>query len=233
MADDNSHKPLGEKVKDWFESEGYPLEFRVAQAFEEQGFVSHQGHYVMDESDEQAREIDVVADADVDLKGGAFIRVSHVIECKWSRDKPWVIFTNRQSRLSESACIAQTVGSMLGEAVMFCLAGESSLYALEMFRRPERGGFSGRRAFEKHDQEKYDQFYRAVQGVTSAAVAEARRYDRPKPREFELPLATVIVFPMIVVDTNLFEAYYDPRAGEVRVSEVDRLRIFWRGSETT
>jgi hypothetical protein len=175
-----------------------------------------------------AKEIDVVADASIDLETGGFIRVSQVIECKWSRDKPWVVFTSRRSRMAESACIAQTAGSLLGRAVVYCLAGEKSLHSLEIFQRPERGGFSGRRAFEKQDQDKHDQFYRTVQSVAGAAVAEAERYDFPKPGELEVPRDAAIVFPIIVVDTNLFEAYYDSEVDEVRVSEVDRLKVFWR-----
>lgn len=33
------------------------------------------------------------------------------------------------------------------------------------------------------------------------------------------------------MDTQLFEAYYDPDRAEVRVSEVDRIRLFWRGAQ--
>jgi len=222
-------KPLTEKVRDWFESEGYPLEFRVARAFEQNRFDAKQGHYIVDETENQAREIDVVADIDADLEGGGFFRVSHVIECKWSQDKPWVVFTSPQSIMAESACVAQTAGSLLGEAVMFCVAGERSLHPLGMFKRPERGGFSGRRAFEKQDKDKYDQFYRTMQGVANAAAAQARRFGRSKPRDHEVPRDGNIVFPVVVVDANLFEAFYDPQGDLVRVSEVDRLRIFWRG----
>jgi hypothetical protein len=134
--------------------------------------------------------------------------------------------------MAESACIAQTIGSLVGEAVMFCLAGDRSLHSLELFKCPERGGFSGRRAFEKHENDKYDQFYRTVQGVVNAAMAEARRYDIPKPREHEVPRSGAIIFPVVVINGNLFEAYYDVQTNEVRVSEVDKLRIFWRGAKT-
>lgn len=221
---------LNEKVKQWFESEGYPLEFRVARVFEEHGFNPHQGYYVINEAEGQPREIDVLADMDLELEGSGFFRVSHVIECKWSRDKPWVIFTDRRSRMAESACIAQTIGSSLGEAVTFCVAGETALHQLAMFKCPERGGFSGRRAFEKQDKDTYDQFYRTVQGVVSAAAARAKAFNSPKDRDNKVPRDGVIVFPIVVVDANLFEAYYDAQSDEVRVSEVDQLRVLWRGS---
>lgn len=167
-------KTLEQKVKDWFDSEGYPLEFPVARAFEEQGFVSHQGYYVSDEQEEQAREIDVLANMDAGLDGEGFLRVSHVIECKWSRDKPWVVFTSPRSIMAESACMAQTAASSLGQAIMYCLAGEVELYPLHLFAYPERGGFSGRRAFEKQDKDGYDQFYRVVQSIVGAARSEAK-----------------------------------------------------------
>jgi hypothetical protein len=232
MGEDTS-KLLNQKVKDWFDSEGYPLEFRVARAFDEQGFVSHQGCYVTDEREEQAREIDILANIDATLEGKRFFRVSHAIECKWSRDKPWVVFTSRRSIMAESACIAQTAGSSLGQAIMYCLAGEAELYPLHLFKYPERGGFSGRRAFEKQDKDKYDQFYRTVQSVVSVAKSEAKNYDRPTPPWGEEPQQGAIVFPLIAVDAQLFEAYYDPDGDEVRISEVDRIRLFWRGAQST
>jgi hypothetical protein len=230
MSEGDAGRLLNEKVKEWFDSEGYPLEFRVAQAFEEQGFVSHQGHYVTNEEEEQAREIDILANMDADLTGGGYLRVSHVIECKWSRDKPWVVFTSPRSIMAESACIAQTAGSVLGEAVMYCLAGDAALYPLEIFKDPERGGFSGRRAFERQEKDKYDQFYRTVQSVVSASRAEAKSYDNPAHRLGEAPHEGAVVFPLIAVDGQLFEAYYDPHGDAVKVSEVDRIRLFWRGA---
>ena len=113
---------------------------------------------------------------------------------------------------------------------MFCVAGERALHPLRMFKHTERGGFSGRRAFEKQDKETYDQFYRAIQSVVSAAAAKAKAFGRCA-QDGQAPRDGLIVFPLIVVDTNLFEAYYDPHGDEVRVSETDQLRIFWRGAK--
>lgn len=185
MHDPN--KSLSANVRSWLESEGYPLEFRVARAFEERGFDSNQGHYVAHDPERPAREIDVLANKTIRLENNGFFRISHVVECKWSRDKPWVIFTNRNSIMAESACIAQTVGSTLGEAVAYCLAGESGLYQLKIFERPERGGFSGRRVFEKQDRDAYDQFYRTIQGLVDATVAEACSYNHPSLRKATYP----------------------------------------------
>lgn len=218
------------RLKEWFESEGYPLEFKVAQVFEEGWFVCHQGHYVTDEKERQPREVDVIADVTIRLDDDSFLRVSHVIESKWSRDKPWVVFTSKRSRMAESACIAQTLGSLLGHSVLFCLAGETSLYTLEMFKSPQRGGFSGRRAFEKQDKENYDQFYRTMQSVVSAAHAETQAHDQHNTNFDQALRCGVFAFPIVAVDAQLFEAFYDTEANEIRISEVDQIRVFWRGS---
>lgn len=82
--------PLAEQVAKWLVTEGYPLEFQTAQAFETNGFSTSQGHYVHDELTHNAREIDVVADMTLRFENHGFFRAAQVVECKWSKDKPWV-----------------------------------------------------------------------------------------------------------------------------------------------
>jgi hypothetical protein len=230
-SENNSSARLVDKVKAWFESEGYPLEFDTSRVFKEQGFSTLQGYYISDETNGQPREVDVLADIDLRLDDYKFIRARQVVECKWSRDKPWVIFTSRQSTMAESACIAQTIGSRLAEAAMFCEAGNSHLYEMDTFKSPQRGGFAGHRAFEKEGDNKQDQFYRAVQGVVNAAVALARRHDASSHNELTIPDHCFLLFPIIVVEGSLFEAYYDDKAAAISLAEVDNLRLFWRGSK--
>jgi hypothetical protein len=214
------------RVKEWFESEGYPLEFMTAHAFREAGFDVNQGLYVQDEAG-YPREIDVEADFTADTNPDGFFRISQVVECKWSRDKPWVLFTSGRSIMAESACIAQAVGSTLGQAVLYCLAAEEPLKGLSLFRRANRGGFGGQRAFAKREK---DLFYEAIQGVVSRAVARAEDWDQGTVEQGIVPVSGLIVFPVIVVDGTLLEAYCGDADGSVRFAEIDSGRVFWRGS---
>lgn len=222
--------PLLDKVQVWLETEGYPLEFRVADTFRRAGFDTSQGLYVKDPATGEAREIDVLADITIRPSEDKWFRISQMVECKWSKDKPWVIFTSARTGMAESACIAQSIGSSLGEAAMFCLAGDTDLHSLELFKCPERGGFAGRRAFEKQEKDKFDQFYRAIQGLVANATSRAQSYDRPRDESGEIPHYGLLVFPIIVIDGNLFEGFYDPKTGGIVVQEANYVRMLWRGS---
>jgi hypothetical protein len=219
--------PILEKVKDWLQSEGYPLEFRTAHTFQAEGIDALQGLYVRESENSPPREVDVLARMRFSADRIHF-EVGIVVECKWSRDKPWVIFTASRTTMAASACVAQTIGSSLGEAVMHCLAASANLQSLDLFSSRERNGFGGRRAFAK--EKDADHFYSTVQAVVSKASGYA--YDADENRKTsEMPRWGRVAFPMIVLDGELFEAYYDPNSNDVQLKEVDSVRLHWRGSD--
>jgi len=49
---------------------------------------------------------------------GPVVRVQQAVECKWSADKPWVIFTSRFGSLAPSAAVTQTICSLYGVWVL-------------------------------------------------------------------------------------------------------------------
>ena len=71
--------------------------------------------------------------------------MSHVVECKWSEKKPWVLFSAPEL-MAPSACVAQTIASELGTSILWVAAGDSRLHALDLFQTPARPGFNGRQA---------------------------------------------------------------------------------------
>ena len=85
---------LDEKVKRWVEKEGDPLEFSTAHKFKKRRFSVEQSYFAKDENG-KAREVDVLATANVPI-GRSFLRIKHVVECKWSKDKPWVLFKDEK-----------------------------------------------------------------------------------------------------------------------------------------
>jgi hypothetical protein len=223
-SSEKPEKTLKEKVADWLESEGFPLEFYTASVFYKNGFDVNQGFYVRDIKSELPREIDVLADATVDVKP-SFIRVSYVVECKWSRDKPWIIFTSKNEHLHPASCVAHTIGSSTGEAILWTLAGDEKLHSLDTFCAPRRPGFSGRQVFNKGN----DIFYTAIQSVTSAAMSLVNWYngnERTLSKTLEL---AVIALPVIVIDGPLFEAYFDSESGQMAIEEVEQVKVHWRG----
>ena len=75
------------------------------------------------------------------------IRVEFIIECKWSKDKPWIVLTDEAAQISPPACVAQTYRSRAAEDIMSHLAQSQEVQRLSLFHTPERPGFSGRQAF--------------------------------------------------------------------------------------
>jgi len=86
----NEEKSIEVRLQEWLEKEGYPLEFRAAAAFRRAGFNVVRGWYVDGEPGGKRREIDLLA---MDRAPGCQIGVDVVVECKWSGDKPWVVFS--------------------------------------------------------------------------------------------------------------------------------------------
>lgn len=215
------------KVANWLRSEGYSTEFRAANIFRKHRFSVRQGEYVSADEKAQLREIDVLASLDVEAPFG-LLRCSHVVECKWSADKPWVIFSSPTARMAPSACAAQSISSSLGEALIWLIAGNERLQSLSTFAPSIHSGFGGRQAFSKTN----DVFYSAIQGVVSNSVSYVEEYDRYPLTKAGLPEMAVLAFPVIVVDGNILKAAYDPTSDEVQLETVPHIRCHWRGAQS-
>jgi hypothetical protein len=83
---------LQAKVEAWLKDQGYPLEMRTARAFQARGWFLHQSRRYRDPSLGKEREIDLLAFND-DPATSSRINGHFVIECKWTPQKPWVLFT--------------------------------------------------------------------------------------------------------------------------------------------
>ena len=217
---------LDKKVREWLEHEGYPLEFQVAKKFQENGFAIRQGSYVNDPNADAPREIDVVAYRDAHTNQ-QLLRVNHIVECKWSKDKPWVIFTSPRG-LSPAACIAQTIASKLGSAILWKEAGLKQLQDLELFLTPKNSGFNGRQAFSKDG---IDRFYTTMQSVVSATKFDVDDYDSPHRKAGVFPKNAVVGFPVIVIQGELFETYLDPKSSDLVLKRAPHIRCHWSGAK--
>lgn len=223
---------LPRKVVDWLGKQGHPLEFFVNGELWKVGLEAHQGIFVRDPSENILREIDVSCQASSHIDDH-LVRVEFVIECKWSRDKPWVLFTSPFSNLSREAKVCQTIGSLLGYTSLWVQAGDDRFEKLDLYSTPERGGFGGCQAFSDNR----DPVFSAFQSVTGAAVSRAFNYDPElfgrEPRrsaDCGLPRSCVVVIPIVVVDGILFEAYSNLKDGSLEIGEIDKAQVFWRGS---
>ena len=225
LTDNGSSKSLPRKIEEWLSGEGYPLEFTVAEALRASKLAVHQGYYVRDPDTGSPREIDVIADASKSY-GDTLVRVRNVVECKWSRDKPWVVFTSPSSRISPAACVSQTIGTEAANAALWARAGDERLAKLSLFETPSQPGFGGRRAFESSN----DMFYSAMQSVVTATSLMMESYDEGHRLPPHFMRTVVIGLPVVVVDAPLFEAKFESSDGRVAVTERESIRLHWKGA---
>lgn len=223
MSDENS---LENNIQNWLAKEGYPLEFKVANIFRSKNFDTFQGRYVNDFKTGLPREIDVVADTTIKV-AESFLRISYVIECKWSGDKPWVIFTDKNSRISPGACIVQSISTKTAEAILWHLSDNKELRNLSIFHTPERPGFNGRQAFGSQN----DLVYSTLQSIMSACYSEKKDYEVADSDHKDSLSFGVLIIPIVVIDGKLFESYYDDSIGDMSLKERKMIRLHWKGSE--
>jgi hypothetical protein len=227
MNEDENDKSieLTKKVKLWLGEEGYPTEFKAANICRIHDFRVTQGYHVRDEKTQLPREIDVVASKDYPTRDH-LVRIEHVLECKWSKDKPWIVFTSPDAHMASAACTAQTIGNLLGSAVIWTLAGDSNLHSVDYFCTPDRPGFGGRQAFSKG----VDRFYSAVAAVSDLSFLLARRNEQVVGPQYEMPRHAILAFPVVVVEGQLYEAYFEEASDNIQLVARNRIRCHWRGA---
>lgn len=213
---------LDEKVKDWIKQEGYPLEFSTAYKFKQNGFSVDQSYFVND-SDGKAREVDVLATQNISV-GNSVLRLLHVVECKWSKDKPWVLFGD-EKRYAPTALAAQLISTSIGQALCWAAAGNDELKSLKVFKGSEFT-FSGRQAFSKGN----DLFYSSVQSVVSNCVNIVNSYNEYDFR-IDRPSVAVIAIPVIVVEGYLYEVKFNNETKDLDLTKTQHSRLRWKGNE--
>ncbi len=102
------------KVEEWLRKQGYPLEMKVAQALKRRGwFLLHSRRY-KDPILEKEREIDLLALNETRTEHSV-LDGDLVIECKWTRDKPWVLFSGTKlasTPVAQLVSIPKTSGAL-------------------------------------------------------------------------------------------------------------------------
>lgn len=209
---------LKTKIQEWLESQGYPLEMRVARAMQRRRFRVFQSEYYRDVESGAHREIDVVASAQRTIHG-LLTRISFVVECKAQRDKPWVIFTTPPG-LKDAARFTQRAASRVGLRLLSRLAGDPYVNQLPAFRLSQRAGYAMTQAFT----DKRDVPFEAAMAVSKAALATARQFDNEK--QYGRPPCE-IAFPCIIIMAPLFECHLSD-AGEPVVTPTTATTLLWR-----
>ena len=229
------------KVLSWLKKQGYSLEMRVAQTFEQAGFEVSQSQRYLDPGSDELREIDVVASLHRQIDG-IDASITLFIECKYSQDKPWVIFTSSRrldplfyfSRILHDKYnvyewkIQKGLQGRLLARILSTLPRDSVDF--DFFRMPKSVGYSVVQALGNPDAK--DNAYTATMQVSNCVEAHdigvershqetIQDYERMNDTGFgpgTFSIYCSIAFPMIVVQGNLFECYLDSK-NEIAISE--------------
>jgi len=208
---------LNARLIDWLNTQGYPLEMNVAEVLHKLKYNVLQSEYFIDQESGNNREIDIIASLHKEI-GNTFIRISFIVECKVSREKPWIIFTSKNTSLAPPARVAQRAGSRKGKITLRNIAHKDEIQQLNLFSLPERSGYGLTQAFTSGN----DVAYNSCVSVSKATRSITERYDEQKNEKF-----VNISFPVIVIDGKLIETYLDDN-NEVCINEVNKGVLLWR-----
>lgn len=213
--------PIEERLRVWLGTQGYPLEMHVARVFQKAGARVVQSDYYVDPITQESREIDVVASWNSDIDRMMW-RLSVVIECKASRDKPWVLFCSPDARLAATARVAQRAGSQLARIALREIASCRDVQALAMFQIPDSPAYGLRQGFG----DKSDVCFAAVSGAAAAAAAQSRLPDSQTSLLGGFDILEIIL-PVVVTDARLFSVLLTAK-GELEIKEQTIGVLLWR-----
>lgn len=228
-------KSLESRILDWLQTQGYPLEMWVAGELEASGFRVALSDYYSDLKTQELREIDVTGFKVSSIQNGrARLRLCVRIECKLSKDKPWVVFmrdlmsqerifppdrTPMSERLSriwyESSTLKDVTRTVrrLTESDPLAPYPNVGHSIIQVFKDSTKDG-------------NVDAAYKAVTSAVNASIAliEADKSLTATNRSKNL-LAAV---PVIVIDARLFECVQHGDE-QLALREVDSTAVQWKG----
>lgn len=234
MADEsNECVPLVEKVRDWLSTEGYPMEFAVADMARRAGFNATMGTYIK-WPDGTQREIDVQAAVPgemVDAQHVVSIGASLIIECKYSKQAPWVGLcpqTFLHTGVFGFNCLTPICRSVISEAAL--------RFKVKMFELDYLLGLrnvlvchSVKQALKRPSGDDRDPPFNAICKVAQASVSawdglseSFAGVNRLASKRFH---AVGLSIPCVIVDAPLFAAMYNTETGDMAVTEVPVLRV--------
>lgn len=208
---------IHERLLGWLEKQGYPLELKVGNVLGYLDWFVDYNRYYEDPVTSKTREIDLFAyrgsfDSDLSLW------INMVIECKMSREKPWIVLA------SESPFPADSLlpGILAQEIHNEFLRSREPSNSLEILSRPRRIGHGVVRGFSDSGTGDPTSAYSGVQTAVTAATIIADERTRtaiklsPETSEYSFDL----VVPVVVLDGLLFEYWVTSQSTPI-LQEVD------------
>lgn len=212
----NTEKSLQDKLKAWLVKTGYPFEMEIAKCLQAANFGVMQSEYFEDEDSGKWRETDVIAYEQFLSETTSSTAVfSLVVECKGDNSKPWVLFSSEQN-YPEGLGVMRRATNEDGAAALRSLSLKTEVKDSYLFKIPERTGYGIAIGLGDSND---DKAYAALNSVCKAALAQVKHLSSRG--------ITPFVWPIIVVNANLFESYLDSD-GELQVDEIEKGLLIWK-----
>lgn len=210
---------LNDKLMNWLNEQGYPLEMTTAHLFRQHGFRAFQSDYYTDPESNTQREIDVLAYRQKDVED-ATLRISFSVECKNAKDKPWIMFSSEDLKLAPPARVAQRAGSKLAIHFLRLLSRYETIQNTPLFSLPRRPGYGVTQAFSNGQ----DVPFAACVGAAKSAISKARDFD--SFINFQGAMSDII-FPIVLIEGKLFECYLSEDNAPI-LNEIQEGVLVWR-----
>ncbi len=222
MENNLEAETLTDRVAKWLESEGYPFELYVGEQFRLAGWSVQHAVPFVDALTDKTREIDLVCSV-VDFDDGCekSFEAACVVECKSTRDKPWVVFKGKER---EAASMEFTPGDY-GSKLYFELPTDErdALCSPFEFAQASPGHGIVKAFADKRTPTDPTGPYSALQSVTSAVRHLQKEADaRTSGDTVHMIYGITLYAPLVVIDGYLFECTYSET---MKIDPVDRSLV--------
>jgi hypothetical protein len=223
MGTGSKEKSLSDKVRGWLVEQGYPLEMQVARVFRNAGFYVQQSTYYEDSESGKLREIDVTAQLHSPSSTNVLLQVAFFVECKWTGDKPWLLFTSEheqgRSSLSQRAIFSKSLQPFIAQEQWVTRTLPEEIQRLSIFNPPNLGYGITQTLTSSSTK---DVPFQAITGAVKAALGRAKHLESFTSQVPTMRMAG-IAFPVVVIQGKLFICKLDDKSADgVMVEEVDR-----------
>jgi hypothetical protein len=207
------------KIVDWLNKNGYPLEMNVAKTFSQEGFHVDQSDYFYDEETSNYRELDIIASIERETDNVCY-EVRFLIECKYSAEHPWVVFKNKKNE-GDSYTLMVMPGDELGRKMAFYYSWHKEIRKLPVLCNHKSIGYAAVETLKNTD--KKDNCYSALMSLSKALYFHS---EKPKFTHRAGRKMSQIFVPIVVIKGKLFEAYLNEK-DEVEIRNVTRSSVSW------
>jgi hypothetical protein len=194
-------------VREWLETQGFPLEMQTAAAFRAAGFEVRQSTFYIDPETGKSRETDVVALHPDDL---GILNIRFIVECKAGK-KPWVLLCSPDTLRNYNHLLAFAASSKTARHILASRAEDFRTFAARIPWIDKRGliGYSLRIAHSEKDTA-----YEAAIGVAKACNSFVLETGQSRKR-------VAFAFPVIVIDGPLILCWLAEN-GDLQLKEADQ-----------